>query len=361
MQISTDEHSIPKNNEQKPETVNEDGLPDIADSNKKNPIIFIIIAFIIMLGFYTFSHHKMNNDKPTEDENFNIQDSPQAPTINNQAQSTTSQSNSTPQQTQTNEDAQKALAQRIQAPIMVVDQNQNSSTNQQASDKPALSNDQNTQFMNDVTSQDTDAVQATLLQHRDTLIAQGNLIHAALETAIDSDLPGFLRAIVSEPVYSEDGSQVLIQPGSRLIGQYKSGMLQGQSRVFVVWTRLIEPNGINIQLGSPGVDSLGMAGQAADAVDYHFWQTFGTASLLSVLGAGSSNVGVNSSDQNNASQAYREALSSSLAQSAQSSLQDNTSIPPALHINQGATVMVFVAKDLRFCSSLSATRKVMVL
>jgi type IV secretion system protein VirB10 len=111
-----------------------------------------------------------------------------------------------------------------------------------------------------VSSENTASATATSIGSLNTVIAEGTLIHAILESASNSDLPGYLRASISEPVYSEDATQILIPRGSRLIGQYKSGMLQGQSRIFIVWTRLITPQGLSLQLGSPGVDSLGVGG-----------------------------------------------------------------------------------------------------
>jgi len=116
----------------------------------------------------------------------------------------------------------------------------------------------------------------------------------------------------------------------------------------VVWTRLITPNGISLQLGSPGVDSLGVSGMGADEIDRHFWERFGTASLLSLIGAGAANVGVNGQDQNNSSSMYREAVASSFAQSADQSLQQESRIASTLKTYQGKPIMVFVAKDLHF-------------
>ena len=188
------------------------------------------------------------------------------------------------------------------------------------------------------------------------MIAEGSLIHATLESAANSDLPGYLRATVAEPSYSEDGTQILIPRGSRLIGQYKSGMLQGQSRIFVVWTRLITPSGISVQLGSPGVDSLGVAGMDADEIDRHFWQRFSTASLLSLIGAGAANVGVKDSMQENSAAAYRAALASSFAQTANQSLQQEGMIAPTLKEHQGKPIMVFVAKDINFQSAMRTVR-----
>jgi type IV secretion system protein VirB10 len=129
-------------------------------------------------------------------------------------------------------------------------------------------------------------------------------------------------------------------------------MLQGQSRIFMVWTRLITPSGISIQLGSPGVDSLGVAGIGADEVNRHFWERFGTGSLLSIIGAGAANVGVSAADQENSASAYRTAVANSFAQSANQTLQQNNKIPPTLTINQGKPIIVFVAKDLNFQSAM---------
>jgi type IV secretion system protein VirB10 len=246
------------------------------------------------------------------------------------------------------QEKQKELQQRLSAPLMVVNNKSDSKAVDAAQHETTPSTDPNTRFLNQVASQTTNTVNATKLGPLNSIIAEGSLIHAVLESATDSDLPGYLRAEVSETNFSEDGLQVLIPVGSRLIGQYKSGMLQGQSRIFIVWTRLITPDGTSVDLGSPGIDSLGVAGIGADEVNRHFWQRFGTASLLSLLGAGASNAGVSGSDQNNSAAEYRAAVASSFAQSANESLQQESNIAPTLKTYQGKPVMVFVARDIHF-------------
>jgi type IV secretion system protein VirB10 len=247
------------------------------------------------------------------------------------------------------------LQQRLSAPLMLVNNSQPNKT-----DAPAqagvTSTDRNTQFLNQAATQVTEIATAKPIGHLNSLIAEGSLIHAILELATNSDLPGFVRASVSEPSYSEDGTQVLIPRGSRLIGQYKSGMLQGQSRIFMVWTRLITPSGMSIQLGSPGVDSLGVAGMGADEINRHFWERFGTGSLLSMIGAGAANAGVSPTDQENSASAYRAAVANSFAQSASQSLQQDSKIPPTLTTYQGKPIMVFVAKDLSFEGVMKQTK-----
>jgi type IV secretion system protein VirB10 len=243
---------------------------------------------------------------------------------------------------------QEATLARLRAPVMVVNQSNNPVSNDLNSSGVQ---DPNMRFLNQVAAQDSEMVQATTLGSLDWVIGEGRLIHAILETAINSDLPGYLRAIVNEPVYSEDGSRVLILPGSRLIGQFKSELQQGQARVFVVWTKILEPNGISISLGSPGVDALGRSGIGADSINRHFGEKFGNALLLSILGAGASTVGVDNADTMNASQEYRVAIAQNLAQTASNSINQNAMIPPTVSINPGKPIMVYVSRTLNFRST----------
>ena len=203
-------------------------------------------------------------------------------------------------------------------------------------------------------SMNTTAVSAKKIAHPESTIASGEFLHAVLETAIQSDLPGQIRAVVSQPVYAYVGQAPLIPAGSRLIGQYSSSVLQGQNRVFVVWNRVILPNGTSAQINSAGTDELGVSGQGADDVNTHFFSRFGEASLLSIIGAGVSNAGVNTSDQYNSASQYRMAMAQSFQQSANNSLQDSMQIKTTLTIDQGAAINVFVAHDIDFYGVMKA-------
>lgn len=215
-----------------------------------------------------------------------------------------------------------------------------------------IGKDSNFQFGNAQPSGFT-TLTATQIAHPEATIASGEFMHAVLETAIDSDLPGMVRAVISQPVYAYVGERPLIPAGSRLIGQYASAVTQGMTRVFVMWERVILPNGVTIQINSPGADDLGEAGMAADRVNSHFFAQFGEAALLSVLGAGSANSGVSPADENNSASMYRQAMSQSFQQSAQQSLSGSVGMKPTLTINQGANIIVFVAHDLSFYSVLT--------
>lgn len=223
-----------------------------------------------------------------------------------------------------------------------------------AANTPFAGTDNNARFANAATLATT--VNAQQLAHPDYTLANGEFIHAVLETAVSSDLPGMVRAIVSRPAYAYTGHQVIVPAGTRLIGQYSSQLVQGQRRILVIWNRVLLPNGVVAQLNSPGTDALGRAGQGADSVDTHFMERFGESSLLSLIGAGTATLGVNDNDHYNSASEYRMAVAQSFRESAQNSLQDNVAIKPTLHIYQGAKINVFVAHDVNFYEVLTQAK-----
>lgn len=197
-------------------------------------------------------------------------------------------------------------------------------------------------------------VEATKIAHPSYTIAEGEFIHGVLETAINSDLPGMVRAVIDKPVYAYVGEKPLIPAGSRLIGQYSSMPSNGSAtaRVFVIWNRIITPSGISIMINSPGTDGLGRAGIGANSIDTHFFKMFGTAALLSVMSATSATSGVGDMTQPNSANMYRQSISSAFGQAAQNSLSKNMNIKPTLHVYQGHAINVFVAHDVDLFSIL---------
>lgn len=181
---------------------------------------------------------------------------------------------------------------------------------------------------------------ATRMEHPALTVAQGTLISAILETAIDSDLPGYARAIVSGDVRSFDGSRVLIPRSSRLIGQYKSGLQAGQTRVYVVWQRLIRPDGVSVALASPAMDFAGQAGLSG-SVNNHFFKRYSAAMLLSVL-AGVGSLG---------SSGTSVVISSGSQGAASVAAQNDAKTPPTIRVPLGQPIRVFTARDLDFASA----------
>jgi type IV secretion system protein VirB10 len=177
------------------------------------------------------------------------------------------------------------------------------------------------------------------------LVPQGAMIPAVLETAIDSDLPGSVRAVVSRDVRGFDGSQVLIPRGSKLIGQYKSAAAIGQTRAFVVWSRLITPTGVSVDIGSPATDPLGRGGLSGES-DSHFFRRFGASIMLSVISAGLEAVA--HSGSNNSNTALIIGSPAQASHMADIALQKQIDIPTTIRVKPGASVQVFVARDLDF-------------
>lgn len=180
---------------------------------------------------------------------------------------------------------------------------------------------------------------AGMLANRSTTVAQGTLIPAVLETALDSTRPGLARAIVSRDIRSFDGDHVLIPRGSRLIGEYGSQTETGQNRMLVNWIRLIRPDGATIAIGSPASDPVGRGGIRAD-VNSHFFERFAGAILQSALDVG---VGLAA---RSADSSYVVALPGSFGGAMPRAAP--TQIRPTLKVKAASSVSVFVARDLDF-------------
>ncbi len=181
---------------------------------------------------------------------------------------------------------------------------------------------------------------AGVLANRATTVAQGTLIPAVLETALDSTRPGLARAMVSRDVRGFDGSQVLIPRGSRLIGEYQSQAAPGQNRALVNWIRLIRPDGVTIAIGSPAGDPLGRGGVRA-RVNSHFFQRFAGAILQSAL-----DVGVNLAGRLGSGNGTVVVLPGSVQGATQ--VVQPAQITPTLTVRQGTSISIFVARDLDF-------------
>ena len=191
-----------------------------------------------------------------------------------------------------------------------------------------------------------EAVAARLLRTTGYTITEGTVIPAIMETAINSQLPGLVRALNSADVYSHDGSQLLIPKGSRLVGRYQSSIRRNQVRVFIIWTRILRADGLSVLINSPGQDSLGRAGVEGD-VDTHFFQIFGAAILMSVLDAGL-DIGIEAIKERGSNNTNIGQGQSGLSRAGEIALQDSIRIQPTIHIDQGTRISVMVARDLDF-------------
>lgn len=178
------------------------------------------------------------------------------------------------------------------------------------------------------------------------VVQAGAVIPAALVTGIRSDLPGQITAQVTSHVYdSPTGRFLLIPQGSRLIGEYDSRVAFGQSRVLLVWTRLILPGGRSIILErQPGADEAGYAG-LEDGVDHHWGRLFMAAGLATILNIG---VELGADEDNEIARAIREGTQDTIGRAGDEIVRRQLSVPPTLTIRPGFPVRVMVTRDLVF-------------
>ena len=181
--------------------------------------------------------------------------------------------------------------------------------------------------------------QAKAMTNPATTVTQGTLIPAILETAIDTNVPGYVRAVASQDVRSFDGTQVLVPRSSRLIGQYQSGMQNGQRRAYVIWTRLIRPDGASVNLASPAIGFDGTTGLTGEVSGNGFFKRFGSAMLLSVVG------GLGTLATGGAGAIVLGGASQSAAATA---AEQDGKRSPTVRVRQGEPIRIFTARDLDF-------------
>ncbi|MGH9807146.1 MAG: type IV secretion system protein VirB10 [Terriglobia bacterium] len=193
----------------------------------------------------------------------------------------------------------------------------------------------------------TTQVSASLLPDPNLTLTQGMFLDCILQTALSSEVPGMTSCVLARNVYSTNGKVLLLERGSRLVGQYQSAQLrQGQSRIFVLWTRVETPDGVIVNLDSPGTDALGRSGLTGK-LDNHFLARFGSALLLSIVDDLASAAIQNGNGSNNNSLTFTNTTNS--ANDAAAIIVENTiNIPPTLTLAQGSHINIFVARDLYF-------------
>ena len=183
------------------------------------------------------------------------------------------------------------------------------------------------------------------LGDRNFLLTQGTMIDCTLQTKLVSTQSGFLTCLATHDVMSANGKVKLIDAGTKFTGYQSGGIQQGQARAFVTWNRLETPSGVIVNLSSPGTGPLGEAGVDGE-IDNHFWDRFGNAILLSLVGDfgnWASNQGQSGNDNirfDNTTQGGQEAIAKIL--------EHSLDIPPTLYKNQGERIGIMVARDLDF-------------
>lgn len=183
---------------------------------------------------------------------------------------------------------------------------------------------------------------AQILPTQRLLLPKGTFIDCTLETAIDSTLPGMTVCVTATDTFGADGTVVLLERGTKLIGQTRGEVHQGDARLFVVWTEARTPSGVVVQLSSPGTDALGRSGLDG-TINHHFWQRFGAAALVSTID------GVVQSEVQSSSRGGTVVLDPTASEDVLTDiLRGTVNIPPTIRVRNGARIQVLVARDVDF-------------
>ena len=191
----------------------------------------------------------------------------------------------------------------------------------------------------------TTAVRAQVLPTQRLLLPKGAFLDCTLETAIDSTLPGMTTCVMATDTFGVDGEVVLLERGTKLVGETRGQVQQGSARVFVLWNEARTPAGVIVPLASPGADELGRAGLPG-SVDRHFWERFGAAMLVSVID-GAIQAAVQSSRSNSGTVIVNPSATQDVMTEV---LKGTINIPPTVVKHQGDRIQVLVARDLDFRS-----------
>lgn len=191
----------------------------------------------------------------------------------------------------------------------------------------------------------TPAARAQVLPTQTLLLPKGAFIDCTLETAIDSTLAGMTTCVTATDTFGADGKVVLLERGTKLVGETRGQVRQGSARIFVLWTEARTPTGVVVPLASPGTDELGRSGLPG-AVNRHFWERFGAAILISTIN-GAIQAEVQSQRGSGGTVVLNPQGSSDIVTEV---LKSTVSIPPTVVKPQGDRIQVLVARDLDFRS-----------
>ena len=208
-------------------------------------------------------------------------------------------------------------------------------------------------FMAQAANQRTVSIERLTAPASANIVQAGSIIPAALITGVRSDLPGQITAQVTANVYDSPTGRILLIPqGARLIGEYDSEIVAGQTRVLLAWDRLIMPDGRSIVLErQPGADGAGFAG-LQDRVNQHWGNLLRAAAVSTLLGVGTE-LGADSEDD--LTRALRRGSQDTINQTGQQIVRQQLNVQPTLTIRPGHPLRVILTRDL-VLEPIGATR-----
>lgn len=207
-------------------------------------------------------------------------------------------------------------------------------------------------------NEQSEATSAQYINRPDGLLVRGTYIRCVLETRIVTDIPGFTSCVVTEPVYSINGRSLLLPKGSKISGKYNNSGATGD-RVAVIWDRITTPNGIDVNMASPGVDNLGGAGHPGK-YNAHWGSRIASALLISLISDAFSYAAAENgprtttiSNGNVLETPFESTTARTMERLANQALDKSINRPPTVTINQGTVINVYVSKDVDFTGVLA--------
>ena len=192
----------------------------------------------------------------------------------------------------------------------------------------------------------TGAKTASIMKDPNLTLSKGTFIECFSETRLDTTVPGLVSCVIARDVYSENGKVLLIEKGSKAVGEYQSSVEQGMNRIFVLWTAIKTTNGVQIGLDSPSSDALGGAGLSGK-VNNHWFKRFGNALLFSVVQDGFSYLTNRNASNSNSGVVYQN-TENNMDKIIEEAMRATGNIPPTLTKNQGERIGIMVSRDLYF-------------
>lgn len=203
---------------------------------------------------------------------------------------------------------------------------------------------------------------ATEVESKDlsNIIAQGKMLTAILENAINTEVPGEIRGIVSRDVYAESGNNILIPKGTRLFGNYSSNVTRGQARVEINWTRILRPDGLEVGVSLKASDQYGRSGISGE-IDNQYTSTVANAlftSLIAVGGALATDALINNDSMtttgsdgsvistSSASSQVINQVTGAIIDTVTQTIEDSIDIKPVIRISHGTKMTVIVSSDI---------------
>ena len=197
-----------------------------------------------------------------------------------------------------------------------------------------------------LSSVSTPPTRAVMMPDRNLLLPKGTFIDCVLETKLDTTVPGMTSCVIPRDVYSANGRVLLIERGSKAIGEYKGAVENGLNRIFVLWTQIQTPKGVRVNIDSPATAALGGSGMAGE-IDFHWCARFANALLFTLIQDGF-DFAMTKQTENNGGVNYYQNSEDGMNQIIQEAMRQSGNIPPTLTKNQGERVGIFVARDVDF-------------